>query len=112
VLQEAKRPDGPIDLKIAQAGSSGQKLCTPQFVAIPSLKVAMTSHGGKSNNSLPSTICPAPYQGLPGIQLPHVLPLFAFLKSTPSFFAISLNASLGKLIPTKFLPDLLPMDQR
>ena len=40
-----------IDFRIAHAGSGGRKLGTPQLVAIPLLKVAVASHGGRGDSS-------------------------------------------------------------
>jgi phage repressor protein C with HTH and peptisase S24 domain len=40
-----------IDFQIAHAGSAGKKLSTPQLVALPLLKVAVASHGGKGDSS-------------------------------------------------------------
>jgi transcriptional regulator with XRE-family HTH domain len=40
-----------IDFRIVHAGSGGKKLGTPQLVAIPLLKVAVASHGGRGDSS-------------------------------------------------------------
>jgi len=40
-----------IDFQTVQAGSGGKKLSTPQLVALPVLKVAVASHGGRGYRS-------------------------------------------------------------
>ena len=40
-----------IDFQTVRAGSAGKKLSTPQLVALPVLKVAVASHGGKGSAS-------------------------------------------------------------
>jgi phage repressor protein C with HTH and peptisase S24 domain len=40
-----------IDFQIAHAGSAGKKTRTPPLVAIPLLKVAVASHGGRGHSS-------------------------------------------------------------
>jgi SOS-response transcriptional repressor LexA len=40
-----------IDLRVAHAGSGGKKLGTPHLVALPVLKVAVASHGGRGDSS-------------------------------------------------------------
>jgi len=41
----------PIDFQIANATSDGKKLSAPQLVAIPLLKIAVASHGGRGDSS-------------------------------------------------------------
>jgi SOS-response transcriptional repressor LexA len=45
----SQRPS--INFQIAHAGSAGKKLSTPQLVALPLLKVAVASHGGRGYSS-------------------------------------------------------------
>src|SRR5579862_492284 len=40
-----------IDFQIVHAGSAGKKLSTPHLVALPVLKVAVASHGGRGGDS-------------------------------------------------------------
>ena len=40
-----------INLRVAHAGSGGKKLYMLQLVAIPLLKVAVASHGGRGDSS-------------------------------------------------------------
>jgi SOS-response transcriptional repressor LexA len=40
-----------MDVQIANAGSRGKELSAPQLVAIPLLKIAVASHGGRGDNS-------------------------------------------------------------
>jgi SOS-response transcriptional repressor LexA len=40
-----------IDFQIAHAGGAGKKLSTPHLVALPLLKVAVASHGGRGDSS-------------------------------------------------------------
>ena len=44
-------PQPAIDFRIAHAGSGGKKPSTPQLLAIPLLKIAVASHGGRGDNS-------------------------------------------------------------
>jgi phage repressor protein C with HTH and peptisase S24 domain len=41
-----------MDFQIENAGSGGKKLTAPQLVAIPLLKIAVASHGGRGDNSM------------------------------------------------------------
>ena len=49
--RQFSRPPPTIDFQIAHAGSGGKELSTPQLVAIPLLKVAVASHGGRGDSS-------------------------------------------------------------
>jgi len=50
-LERRISPQRAIDYRIAHAGSGDKKLSTPQLVAIPLLKVAVATHGGRGDNS-------------------------------------------------------------
>jgi transcriptional regulator with XRE-family HTH domain len=49
--KRSSRPPPVIDFRIAHADGGGRKLSAPQLVAIPLLKVAVASHGGKGDSS-------------------------------------------------------------